>query len=113
MAEDVPFDKSFDLIANQSKEVAPQVRAVAADNAGPFTFKGTISYIIGRGNVALLDPGPYDDAHIAALVTFDAAISSVIVRGNVTLLDPGTDADAHLASVLDAVRGESLPRLFV
>ncbi len=68
MAEDVPFDKSFDLIANQSKEVAPQVRAVAADNAGPFTFKGTISYIIGRGNVALLDPGPDDDAHIAALL---------------------------------------------
>ena len=35
---------------------------------GPFTFKGTVSYIIGRGKVAILDPGPDDDAHVAALL---------------------------------------------
>jgi glyoxylase-like metal-dependent hydrolase (beta-lactamase superfamily II) len=68
MADDVPFDKSFDLVADQAKEVAPNVRAVAADNPSPFTFKGTVSYIIGRGKVAILDPGPDDDAHIAALL---------------------------------------------
>jgi glyoxylase-like metal-dependent hydrolase (beta-lactamase superfamily II) len=44
------------------------VRAVVANNPGPFTFKGTVSYIIGRGKVAFLDPGPDDDAHIAALL---------------------------------------------
>jgi glyoxylase-like metal-dependent hydrolase (beta-lactamase superfamily II) len=68
MADDVPFDKSFDLVADRPKEVAPNVRAVAANNPSPFTFKGTVSYIIGRGKVAILDPGPDDDAHVAALL---------------------------------------------
>src|SRR6204780_4865692 len=68
MSNDVPFDKTFDLTPDQSKEVAPLVRAVAANNPSPFTFKGTVSYIIGRGKVAILDPGPDDDAHVAALL---------------------------------------------
>jgi len=68
MADDIPFDKSFDLEPDTVKEVAPRVRAVAANNPSPFTFKGTVSYIIGRGKVAILDPGPDDDAHVAALL---------------------------------------------
>ncbi len=68
MSDDVPFDKSFDLEPDAPREVAPRVRAVLANNPGPFTFKGTMSYIIGRGKVAILDPGPDDDAHIRALL---------------------------------------------
>jgi glyoxylase-like metal-dependent hydrolase (beta-lactamase superfamily II) len=68
MADDIPFDKTFDLLPGRAREVAPRVRAIVADNPGPFTFKGTVSYIIGRGKVAILDPGPADDAHIAALL---------------------------------------------
>jgi glyoxylase-like metal-dependent hydrolase (beta-lactamase superfamily II) len=68
MSDDIPFDKSFDLKPGQAKEVAPDVRALVANNPGPFTFKGTVSYIIGRGKVAILDPGPDDDAHVAALL---------------------------------------------
>jgi glyoxylase-like metal-dependent hydrolase (beta-lactamase superfamily II) len=68
MSDDIPYDKSFDLTPDTPKEVAPGVRAVVANNPGPFTFKGTMSYIIGNGNVAILDPGPDDDAHIAALL---------------------------------------------
>ena len=68
MSDDVPFDRSFDLAPDHAKEVAPRVRAVAANNPGPFTFKGTVSYIIGRGKVAILDPGPDDDTHVAALL---------------------------------------------
>jgi glyoxylase-like metal-dependent hydrolase (beta-lactamase superfamily II) len=68
MSDDVPFDKSFDLVPGQAKQVAPGVRALVANNPGPFTYKGTISYIIGRGKVAILDPGPDDDAHIGALL---------------------------------------------
>jgi glyoxylase-like metal-dependent hydrolase (beta-lactamase superfamily II) len=68
MSDDVPFDKSFDLEPGRVREVAPRVRAIVADNPSPFTFKGTMSYIIGRGKVAILDPGPEDDAHIAALL---------------------------------------------
>jgi glyoxylase-like metal-dependent hydrolase (beta-lactamase superfamily II) len=65
---DIPFDKSFSLAPDQVQEVAPGVRAIAADNPGPFTFKGTISYIVGREQVAIIDPGPDDAAHVAALL---------------------------------------------
>lgn len=68
MSDDIPFDRSFDLAPETPTEVAPGVRAVVANNPSPFTFKGTMSYIIGRGKVAILDPGPDDDAHVAALL---------------------------------------------
>jgi glyoxylase-like metal-dependent hydrolase (beta-lactamase superfamily II) len=44
------------------------VRRVLCDNPGPFTFKGTVSYIVGRGRVAIIDPGPLDERHTAALL---------------------------------------------
>jgi len=68
MSDDIPYNKAFDLVAGRVEEVAPGVRAIVAGNPGPFTFKGTMSYIIGRDKVAILDPGPDDDAHIAALL---------------------------------------------
>jgi glyoxylase-like metal-dependent hydrolase (beta-lactamase superfamily II) len=68
MSDDIPFDKTFDLEPDVVREVAPGVRAIVANNPGPFTFKGTMSYIIGRGKVAILDPGPDDHAHTAALL---------------------------------------------
>jgi glyoxylase-like metal-dependent hydrolase (beta-lactamase superfamily II) len=68
MADDIPLDKTLDLAPDTVDEVMPGVRRVMADNPGPFTFKGTMSYIIGRGKVAIVDPGPADDKHIAALL---------------------------------------------
>src|SRR5579864_8929958 len=68
MTDDIPFNKTFDFLPDQVAEVAPGVRAMPANNPGPFTFKGTMSYIVGRGKVAIIDPGPDDDAHIAALL---------------------------------------------
>jgi glyoxylase-like metal-dependent hydrolase (beta-lactamase superfamily II) len=68
MNDDIPFDKSFSLEPDQVQEVAPGVRAIVADNPSPFTFKGTISYIVGRGQVAIIDPGPDDIVHVAALL---------------------------------------------
>src|SRR5712692_8215871 len=46
----------------------PGVRRLLANNPGPFTFKGTVSYIVGQGRVAIIDPGPLDEAHIAAII---------------------------------------------
>jgi glyoxylase-like metal-dependent hydrolase (beta-lactamase superfamily II) len=68
MADDIPFDKTLNLAPDTVDEVMPGVRRVMANNPGPFTFKGTMSYIIGRGKVAIVDPGPADEAHIAALL---------------------------------------------
>lgn len=68
MADDIAFDKTFDLAPGQVEEVAPGVRRLLCDNPSPFTFKGTVSYIVGRGEVAIIDPGPDDDRHVAALL---------------------------------------------
>jgi glyoxylase-like metal-dependent hydrolase (beta-lactamase superfamily II) len=68
MSDDIPFNRRLDLEPGRVDEVVPGVRRVLANNPSPFTFKGTLSYIIGKGRVAILDPGPDDDAHIAALL---------------------------------------------
>lgn len=64
----ITFDLDLDTIAGRVDMVGPGIRRVLAPNAGPFTFKGTGTYIVGSGTVAVIDPGPADDAHIAALV---------------------------------------------
>jgi glyoxylase-like metal-dependent hydrolase (beta-lactamase superfamily II) len=68
MAEDIPFDKEFMLVPGKVDEPMPGVRRLLCNNPSPFTFKGTVSYIIGRGKVAIVDPGPEDAAHSAALL---------------------------------------------
>jgi glyoxylase-like metal-dependent hydrolase (beta-lactamase superfamily II) len=68
MSDDIPFDKNFELAAGRVEEVAPGVRRLLANNPSPFTFTGTVSYIVGKGRVAIIDPGPLDAAHIEALL---------------------------------------------
>jgi glyoxylase-like metal-dependent hydrolase (beta-lactamase superfamily II) len=48
--------------------VSPMVRRLVAPNASPFTFNGTCTYIVGQGEVAIVDPGPNDDSHLSALL---------------------------------------------
>lgn len=49
-------------------QVAPGVRRVIAPNPSPFTFHGTGTYIIGTGDVAVIDPGPALPTHVDALL---------------------------------------------
>lgn len=44
------------------------LRRIRADNPGPFTFDGTVTYLLGRDDVLILDPGPDVDDHVRALV---------------------------------------------
>ena len=68
MSDDIPFDRSFDARPGRVDEIMPGVRRLLADNPSPFTFTGTLSYIVGRGRVAIIDPGPEDQRHIDALL---------------------------------------------
>jgi glyoxylase-like metal-dependent hydrolase (beta-lactamase superfamily II) len=68
MSDDIPFDRTFDLAPGKVEEVVPGVRRLLCNNPSPFTYKGTVSYIIGRGRVAIVDPGPDDASHVAALL---------------------------------------------
>ena len=59
---------SFDYGA--AVEVAPLVRRVVAENPSKFTYLGTGTYIVGRGDVAVIDPGPaLDDGTTRSLFT--------------------------------------------
>ncbi len=69
MADELSFDRDFRAEPGRAEEVAPGVRRVLAPNPSPFTFTGTCSYIVGRGRVAVIDPGPNDPAHIDALLS--------------------------------------------
>lgn len=46
----------------------PLIRHVRADNPSPLTGTGTNSYVVGQGEVAVIDPGPDLDSHLAALL---------------------------------------------
>jgi glyoxylase-like metal-dependent hydrolase (beta-lactamase superfamily II) len=49
--------------------VAPGLRRIVARNPSPYTLHGTGTYVIGAGSVAVIDPGPADDAHVEALLS--------------------------------------------
>jgi glyoxylase-like metal-dependent hydrolase (beta-lactamase superfamily II) len=67
--DDVTFDRTFIPAHGSAVEIAGGVQRVTCGNASPFTFTGTNSYIIGSGStVAMIDPGPEDEAHFDALM---------------------------------------------
>lgn len=67
MADDIDFDTK-PVTAGECLQVSPLIRRIVAGNSGPFTFTGTCSYIVGRGQVAVIDPGPDLPAHLDALL---------------------------------------------
>ena len=64
----IPFVKDIHFTHGVADVVAPGVRRVIANNPGPFTYTGSGTYIIGESEVAVIDPGPDDDAHLDALL---------------------------------------------
>jgi glyoxylase-like metal-dependent hydrolase (beta-lactamase superfamily II) len=67
MADDIPFRKEMNFEYGVARELRPGLRRLVANNPSPFTFKGTNTYLIGSGKeIALVDPGPSDDAHFEA-----------------------------------------------
>jgi glyoxylase-like metal-dependent hydrolase (beta-lactamase superfamily II) len=62
------FEMEFEARYGEAVSVAPNVHRITAPNGGPFTFHGTNSYLIGTKTLALIDPGPDDEAHLTALL---------------------------------------------
>ncbi|MGR9294415.1 MBL fold metallo-hydrolase [Rhizobium leguminosarum] len=62
------FDLAFEPAYGQAVPVVSGVERITANNPGPFTFFGTNSYIVGASSVAVIDPGPEDEAHFQALM---------------------------------------------
>jgi len=65
---DIEFDRSFEPAHGDAVPVSDLVQRLTVNNPGPFTFHGTNSYIVGRDTLAVIDPGPEDEAHLQALL---------------------------------------------
>lgn len=63
----IPFVRELAFEYGRCDVVSPLVRRVVARNPGPFTYTGTGVYIVGRGEVAVIDPGPDLPDHFEAL----------------------------------------------
>ncbi|MBU2606194.1 MAG: MBL fold metallo-hydrolase [Alphaproteobacteria bacterium] len=63
----IPYVRGIEFEYGEVQQVSPLIRRVIANNPGPFTYVGTGVYIVGHGEVAVIDPGPMDETHFEAL----------------------------------------------
>ncbi|MCY3883318.1 MAG: MBL fold metallo-hydrolase [Gammaproteobacteria bacterium] len=81
MAQEIPFVRELDFEYGVADQVSGGIRRVVARNPSPFTYFGTGTYIVGREQVAIIDPGPLDEKHIDALLNSvrDETITHIVV----------------------------------
>jgi glyoxylase-like metal-dependent hydrolase (beta-lactamase superfamily II) len=81
MAVEIPFRREVAFEYGKLEPVAPGIRRIVARNPGPFTFKGTGTYVVGEGEVAVIDPGPELAEHIDALIASlaDEQVTHILV----------------------------------
>jgi glyoxylase-like metal-dependent hydrolase (beta-lactamase superfamily II) len=63
----IPYVRDLDVHYGRVEPVSPLIRRVVADNPSKFTYLGTGTYIVGHGDVAVIDAGPLLAAHLDAL----------------------------------------------
>ncbi|MDD9992514.1 MAG: MBL fold metallo-hydrolase [Rhodospirillales bacterium] len=68
MSEAVPYVRDLDFTYGKVAQVSPLIRRVVAHNPSVFTFHGTGTYIVGSGNVAIIDAGPDLADHVDAVL---------------------------------------------
>lgn len=66
---------------SEATRVSPLARRLVAPNPSPFTFSGTCTYLLGRGEVVVVDPGPDDESHLRAILAATKAerIEAILV----------------------------------
>ena len=76
-----PFDTAHDPQVGVAEVLAEDIRVVTAGNAAPMTFTGTRTYLVGRHDLAVIDPGPKDETHFKAVLQAigGARVSAVVV----------------------------------
>ncbi|GBF58881.1 hydroxyacylglutathione hydrolase GloC [Candidatus Phycosocius bacilliformis] len=77
----IPYVREIQFEYGKVEQVSPLIRRVIANNPGPFTYTGTGVYIIGHGDVCVIDPGPDLVEHFEALkqILAGETVSHVLV----------------------------------
>ena len=77
----IPYVRQLEFEYGRVDQVSPLIRRVVANNPGPFTYLGTGTYIVGRGEVAVIDPGPDLPEHQGAILaaTQGERVSHILV----------------------------------
>lgn len=65
----IPFHVEMEFTYGEEREVWRSVRRIVAPNSGPLTQNGTNTYILGHDDLAIIDPGPADESHLAAILS--------------------------------------------
>jgi glyoxylase-like metal-dependent hydrolase (beta-lactamase superfamily II) len=91
MGVKIPFRRELEFEYGAVAYLSPRIRRVIANNPSPFTLYGTGTYILGRGNVAVIDPGPADPHHIDAILAATAGetITHLLITHTHTDHSPG------------------------
>lgn len=82
MGTAIPFVPPLDAVTyGIAEQVSPLVRRIIAENPSKYSYRGTGTYIVGRGEVAVIDPGPTLDAHRDALMAelIDEKVVAILV----------------------------------
>ena len=65
----IPFKAEFEPRHGEAVDLGNDIIRITAPNSGPFTFHGTNTYIVGKKEVAVIDPGPEDGSdHFKSLI---------------------------------------------
>jgi glyoxylase-like metal-dependent hydrolase (beta-lactamase superfamily II) len=68
LSESLTFARDFEPTYGEPVVLSPRLARLTARNPSPFTFFGTNTYLVGHETVAVVDPGPEDEAHLAAIL---------------------------------------------
>ncbi|HEY2708184.1 MAG TPA: MBL fold metallo-hydrolase [Caulobacteraceae bacterium] len=78
----IPYVRDMTFEYGKVDQLSPLIRRVICNNPGPFTFRGTGTYIIGKGEgLAVIDPGPDQPEHLEAILAAVAgeSVSHVLI----------------------------------
>ena len=93
MATNIPFVRDIEFEYGKCVRLSPQIRRVVANNPSAFTYTGTGTYIVGRGRVAVIDPGPRDQNHVDAILaaTQGEQITTILITHTHNDHSPATE----------------------
>lgn len=105
-ASPLVFDREFDPRHGEAVALTPLVRRVVCNNPGPFTFHGTNTFLVGRDELAVIDPGPEDATHVEAILRAAGSTPIIAILATHTHRDHSPAAEALKAATGAKVYGE-------